>query len=528
MADDLTSTAELAAVLRQLLGPEGLADDTDTRELMSEDIWSRGHAADLVVRPASIEELCGAVAAAHQRGVPLNPRGAGMSYTNGYTPDRGGVGILDFGRLNRITEINTADMYITAEAGVTWKQLHDALKPRGMRTPFWGPLSGLTSTLGGGLSQNNAFFGAGTYGPTSDSVISLSVVLADGTLVRTGTGGTEGAKPFWRHYGPDLTGLFLGDAGAFGYKAEVTMRLIPAPEYEDWASFEFTSREACAKATADIARQGIACEIFGFDPNLTRVRLKRASLAADVKTLSNVVRQQGSLLKGLAEGARIAMAGRTFMAEDAWSLHFTVEGRSRAGVAEDVARLKSICIRFAGEEAENSIPKIIRANPFSPLNNMLGPAGERWVPVHGIVPMSEGPDTWGEIEAYFASLRSEFEKHGVETGYLVTTLSTNGFLIEPVFIWPEEIFRIHEASVDRDWLKKLQRFEANPEATEIVRKARQGVIDIFTRRGAAHFQIGRAYPFMNHRRGETGALLKRIKAAVDPGGTINPGALGLA
>ncbi len=527
MADDLTASVDLAGILRQMLGAGGVDEDPERRALYSQDIWSKGQTADFIVRPSSVEELSRVAAAAHRHGVALNPRGAGMSYTNGYTPDRPGVGIIDFSRLGRITEINTKDMYVTAEAGVTWKQLHDALKPLGVRTPFWGPLSGLTSTLGGGLSQNNAFFGAGTYGPTSDSVTCLTVVLADGTVVRTGTAGTMGGKPFWRHYGPDLAGLFLGDAGALGYKAEVTFRLIPAPEQEDWASFEFTSSAACAEAAADIARTGIACEVFGFDPQLTRVRLKRASLLSDVKALGNVIKGQGSLIKGLVEGAKVAAAGRSFLDAATWSLHFTVEGRSRAGIAEDMQRLKSICAGHGGQEAENSIPKIIRANPFGPLNNLLGPSGERWVPVHGIVAMSEGAAAWAEIENYFASLEPEFAAHGIETGFLVTTLSTNGFLIEPVFIWPEEIYRIHEASVEADWLKKMKRFAPNPAATALVARARRGVIDIFSRRGAAHFQIGRSYPYAAQRSPETLELIKRIKAAVDPAGTVNPGALGL-
>lgn len=527
MADNLPPHSDLPAILRQILGPDGVSEDIAMRTLYSQDIWSIGETAAFVVRPRSLDELSRTVGAAHERGVSLNPRGAGMSYTNGYTPDRKDVGIVDFSGLNRIVEINTGDMYVTAQTGVTWKQLHDALKPLGVRTPFWGPLSGLSSTLGGGLSQNNAFFGAGTYGPASDSVISLAVVLADGAVVRTGTAGTVGAKPFWRHHGPDLTGVFLGDAGALGYKAEVTLRLIPAPEHEDWASFEFTTRDACANATADVARTGLACEVFGFDPALTRVRLKRASLVSDAKTLGNVIMGQGSILKGLAEGARIAAAGRSFLDNGTWSLHVVVEGRSRPGVAEDIRRLKAICLGHGGQETENSIPKIIRSNPFSPLNNMLGPAGERWVPVHGIVPMSEGPATWGEIEDYFGSQQADFAAHGIETGYLVTTLSTNGYLIEPVFIWPEEIFPLHEASVEADWLKKMKRFPPNPEATALVKKARQGVIDIFASRGAAHFQIGRSYPYASHRSPEILALLESIKAAVDPAGRINPGALGL-
>lgn len=526
MPDDLKTASDISGVLKQQLGEAGLEDDQAMREFMSQDIWHKGDTADFVASPSSIEELQIAVRAAHERGISLNPRGGGYSYTKGYTPDREHVGILDMSRLTEIVEINTDDMYVTVQAGVTWAQLFEALKPLNVRTPFWGPLSGIGSTIGGGLSQNNAFFGAGKYGTTGDSVLSITVVLADGTLVRTGTAGTKNGKPFWRHYGPDLTGLFCGDAGTLGYKADITFRLIPLPKAEETASFEFESRDACAEAMARMMREDIACEIFGFDPNLTRVRLARASLVSDAKALTNVIRGQGSLLKGLREGAKVALAGRGFMDKVDYSLHLCVEGRSATGVKEDIQVLKAIAKNLGGKEIENSIPKIIRANPFGPMNNILGPQGERWVPIHGIVPTSEGAETWAEIEAGFEAIRAELDAHDILTGYLITSLGTTGFLIEPVFIWPEEIWPIHEHTVGDEWMKKIKRHAANPEATDIVKKGREIVLDVFTKHAGAHFQIGRTYPYREHRDEATWALLESIKAAVDAKGIINPGALG--
>ncbi|MEL6688315.1 MAG: FAD-binding oxidoreductase, partial [Pseudomonadota bacterium] len=275
--------------LTQILGTEGLSQEDKDRALFSEDIWAKGELADFVITPTTTEQLADAVRVAHRAKMPLNPRGGGMSYTKGYTPDRAGTAMLDLSKMDQILEINEKDMTVTVQAGVTWAELYQALAPKGLRTPFWGPLSGLTSTIGGGLSQNNAFFGAGAYGPSTDSVTSLTVVLADGTIVKTGTAASPKGKPFWRQYGPDLTGLFLADAGAFGYKAEATLRLMPLPTDEDHASFEFDGPEAWAEAMAEMGRLGFACELFGFDPNLQVVRMKRASLAADFKTLGNVV-----------------------------------------------------------------------------------------------------------------------------------------------------------------------------------------------------------------------------------------------
>lgn len=514
--------------LTQVLGADNVSTDADLRNLYSQDIWAKGTLADFVISPETTEQLSDAVKIASRKNIKLNPRGGGMSYTKGYAPNQEKTGMLDFSKMNAILEINTDDMYVTVQAGVTWQQLYEALKPLGYRTPFWGPLSGSQSTIGGGLSNNNAFFGAGTFGTSTESVTALTVVLADGTIVKTGTSGNKNAKPFYRHYGPDLTGLFLGDAGALAYKAEASLRLIPLPPSEGFASYEFDDVGNWVRALQDMGRLGLACELFSFDPNLQRVRMKRASLTADVKSLTNVVTQQkGGLLKGLKEGAKVALAGRGYMDDVAYSLHFMVEGHSEAEVDAKIKTLKGLAEEYGGTKIENSIPKIIRANPFGPLNNILGPQGERWVPIHGIVSMSDGQDCFADIENLFSSMEAEFEKHEITIGYLLTTLSTNGFLIEPVFIWPEEIWNIHETTVEASTLKRIKRFDKNPDATLCVEAARQGILDIFAKYGAAHFQIGRTYPYKDNREDSAWALLDNIKSLIDPSRTINSGSLGL-
>jgi len=512
----------------QVLGSNNCDSGLEQRELFSQDIWIKGETADFVISPTNTEQLAEAVALAAREKIALNPRGAGKSYTKGYTPDREKIGILDFSKMDKILEINQEDMYVTVQAGCSWKTLHEALSPLGLRTPFWGPLSGYVSTIGGGLSNNNAFFGSGTYGPSTDSVTSLTVVLADGSIVKTGTASMEGAKPFWRQYGPDLTGLFLSDAGSLGYKAEATLRLIPIPAAEGAVCFEYENVEDWVAAIRDIGKTGLSCELFGFDPNLTSVRLQRASLIADFKTLGNVISgQKGGLLKGLKEGAKVAFAGRRYVGDGTYPINAIVEGHSQAEVDAKLETLREIAKGHNGNEIENSIPKIIRANPFTPLNNILGPNGERWVPIHGIVSMGDALACQKDIMALFDSMQSEFETHKITTGYLLLTLNTNGFLIEPVFIWPEEIWPIHEITVDSATRKRIKRFKQNPDATPCVERARQGILDIFTKYGAAHFQIGRTYPYASTRSEEFAKLLDAIKSAVDPENRVNPGALGL-
>lgn len=519
---------DFAERLRQIVGTAHVRDDRETTTLFSQDIYSRAdETASIVVTPRSTAELSAVVGAATSAGRSVVARGSGMSYTGGYLPTEAGAVLVDMARMDRILEINEEDRFVTVEAGATWAAIYAVLKSKGLRTPFWGPLSGLVSTIGGGLSQGNAFFGAGLYGTTADSLVALKVVLADGSVLDTGSAGTIGGAPFFRHYGPDLAGLFCGDCGALGIKAEATLRLIPAPAAEGYASFAFTTREASAAAMSAIARDSIGAEIFGFDPNLQRVRLKRASLASDVRSLAAVVKGSKSFLDGVKQAARIAVAGRDFVEDAEYSVHVVCEGRSEAAVAADIDEARRRAREAGGREIENTIPKVVRAQPFTPLNNIVGPEGERWAPVHGIVPHSKAVAVWNAIEQLFAARADDLEREGVTTGFLTTTLSTHAFLIEPVFYWPSALDALHEATLEPQHRARMTGFEQNPAATALVHELRAAVARLFLAQGAAHFQIGKTYLYREGRTETAWRVLESMKAAVDPARRMNPGALGL-
>jgi FAD/FMN-containing dehydrogenase len=521
-------TEVLKGVLGQIVGTGHVSADLELRRLHSQDIWSVApQTVDLVVAPASLEELCGVVSAASEAGFAIAPRGAGMSYTSAYIPAAAHTVSLDMSRMDRILEVRPDDMVVTVEAGCPWSKLDAALAPLGLRTPFWGPMSGLTSTVGGGLSQLNAMFGAGHYGTSSESVVALTVVLADGRILRTGARGPEGAAPFYRHYGPDLAGLFCGDAGVFAVKAQITLRLMRRPAHEGYVSFAFATGKDLLGAMAEFARAGLASEMCAFDPGLTKVRMKRASLAADVKTLGAVIAKETSLGRGLVSAARIALGGRDFIEAESYSVHLICEGRSRAGVAEDLDAARAIAKAHAGREIENTIAKVIRANPFPPLNSILGPEGERWAPIHGIVSLSQAPVLFAQIEAMFAAMTPRFEDLGIYIGYLFTSLSTNALIIEPVFYWPEARHRLIETTVEPQHLAKLPSLAPNPEASAAVAEARRSVIEICASLGCGHFQIGRSYPYLESRDPASAGLLATLKDALDPAGALNPGGLGL-
>jgi FAD/FMN-containing dehydrogenase len=216
--------------LRSLLKPENVITDGDDLRFYSTDVYRRADIdAVLVIRPETTEELSNAVRICTAAGFAVVARGGGLSYTGGFLPTRAGTVIVDMQRLDKIVEINPVDMYVTVECGASWRQLYEKLKPLGLRTPYFGPMSGYASTVGGALSQGSIFLGSTQFGTSAESVLGLDVVIADGLVVTTGSaGGTENPGPFFRNYGPDLTGLFLHDAGALGIKARATLKLISA------------------------------------------------------------------------------------------------------------------------------------------------------------------------------------------------------------------------------------------------------------------------------------------------------------
>ena len=499
--------------------PDALITDVAECAFYAQDVFTKGPAPLAVFRPGNIDELAAGVSAAAAERLAIIPRGGGMSYTSGYVAPEAGALIVDMGRMARILKIDETDMTVTVEAGCAWGALYDVLKPQGLRTPLWGTLSGIKASMGGGVSQNGLFWGArgGTIAP---SALSYDVVLADGSVLRTG-------NEFLRPFGPDLTGIFGADAGAFGIKAHVTLPLVYDGEAFAYGSFAFDAPTQYCAAMSEIARRGLASESFGFDPFLQAQRMKRDSLSSDAKQLVGMMTSQGGFWKGLKEGAKVVAAGRNFLDEAKFSIHLICEGRQQAAVDDDMRRIEAIVARYGGTKVENTIPKILRANPFPPVNSMAGPDGERWAPVHGIVRHSKALETINAITAMFEANAAEMERLGVGAGYMFLTVGATGFLIEPCFYWPDEQWEIHRRSIGPGHFARLKGFPANAASRALVETLRQGVIDIFGQMGGMHFQIGRTYPLKNRSDPRGWTILEAIKASVDPDGRMNPGALGL-
>lgn len=512
--------------LRRVLGAARVVTDRSELEFHSQDVYRSGVLPAALIRPESTTQLSAALAAITPSGLPIVPRGGGMSYTDGYLPSRGQSIMIDMLAMRRVLTVDAEDGYVTVECGATWKDLFDALAPHGVRTPYYGPLSGLRSSIGGALSQGSMFLGSGRYGPVADSVIGLEVVLVDGTVLQLGSHANLNGEPFFRQVGPDTLGMFLSDCGALGVKTRATFRLVRPQTESRYLSFSFPRHEELFAAMAEVARADVVSEQFGFDPGLQAVRMKRASLREDVKALGKVITNSSSMLQGLKEGARVVMAGRNFLEEGQFSVHLSLDGRDAADADAKAAIVRRI-MAAGGTEVENTVPKVMRAQPFAELNSMLGPGGERWVPVHGTVPFSKAAEMYAACEAVFAQHAAPMQQLDIDRGYLVSTVGNAGTLIEPVLYWPDARLPFHERVLDAAYLAKLPRFPANPAAAEAVATIRAALAHCFMQHGAVSFQLGKFYPYQSGLAASSAAFLRQLKNLVDPAGRMNPGCLGL-
>ncbi|MGI9291812.1 MAG: FAD-binding oxidoreductase [Gammaproteobacteria bacterium] len=516
-------------VLDQLVGAVGeghvLTGDAD-REFYAMDVYNYREQPVAVVQPGSMDEVIELAKIAKEHQLAIVPRGGGASYTDAYLPTTPRSIMIDTSRMSRILEINEEDMYVTVEPGITWADMTAALNDKGLRTPFWGPFSGLAATVGGSMSQNSVSLGSGTHGISADSVTSFEVVLPGGEVIKTGSNACEKGGPFFRWYGPDLTGLFTGDAGVLGIKARISLRLIKNPTHKMACSFGFNTFEEMAAGAAAAAREGVASDNFGLDPKLQQGQLGSTDSAAKIEAAKAVFKTAQNPVDGFWKLIKMAIAGESFLKAFPYAMHFNVEGYSRAEVATKLSQIRKAAGQH-GKEIANTIPVVLMANPFIPLYPILGPRGQRWVPMHGIMPFSKLNAFHARLNKLYEEYAERMEQHSVEKAAMFTSISTNGFLYEPVFYWEDDRTPFHKRYLPQEYLDVLPEYPPNPEGRALVAEMKSRINDIFREFGATHMQIGKSYPYMRDRQANAGDLLKTIKKQLDPDGLMNPGGLGL-
>lgn len=214
-----------------------------------------------VLRPTSGKQLSGVVRLCNENRVPMTVRGAGTNLSGGTIPLPDGVVVLTNG-LNRILEINEADMYAVVQPGVVTAKFAAAAEARGLFYPP-DPGSQAVSTLGGNVAENAGGLRGLKYGVTADYVMGLQFFDVNGDPVKTGSKTVKCAT------GYNLTGLMVGSEGTLGVFNEITLKLIPLPAHRKAMMAVFDAVDKASETVAAIIANRIVPATLEFLDNFT-------------------------------------------------------------------------------------------------------------------------------------------------------------------------------------------------------------------------------------------------------------------
>ncbi|MEA5359590.1 FAD-linked oxidase C-terminal domain-containing protein [Amycolatopsis sp., V23-08] len=245
------SDEALVTRLRDLLGKSAVLTDSDVTASYSRDMMPLAPSGVplAVVLPENTEQVQAVVKACAAAKVPIVPRGAGSGLSGAANAIDGCV-VLALTKLNEIVEIDPGNRLAVVQPGVVNLDFRNAVEKHGLFYPP-DPSSYDWCTLGGNLSTNAGGLCCVKYGVTTDSVLGLEVVLADGEILRTGRRTVKGVA------GYDLARLFVGSEGTLGVITQATVQLKPLPQAPATFVAGFTTAEAAGEAVARVVREGL-------------------------------------------------------------------------------------------------------------------------------------------------------------------------------------------------------------------------------------------------------------------------------
>ncbi|KAL4415185.1 hypothetical protein CABS03_02392 [Colletotrichum abscissum] len=248
------------AQIRQELGDASVSTDEDDIEEHGYSEWSTSNSSvrpKAVVRPTSTQDVARIVKICSRYRIPMVPYGAGSSVEGNFSSTHPGV-CIDLSLMDKIVEFHPDDLDVTVQAGVNWTQLNESneLKASGLFLPL-DPSP--TAQIGGMIATNCSGTNAMRYGTMKDYVLSLTIVLADGSIIKTRR------RPRKTSAGYNLNGLFTGSEGTLGIITEATLKLAVVPSDYSVATATFLTVKDAADAASKMIRKGInlaACELM--------------------------------------------------------------------------------------------------------------------------------------------------------------------------------------------------------------------------------------------------------------------------
>jgi glycolate oxidase len=295
-------------LFRDIVGLEFVRTDEPTRSAYGLDALKRpsGRPADVVVLPANTQEVAAVMRVCHETRTAIVPRGGGTGYTGGAVPTHGGV-VLSLERMNRILDIDELNLLAVVEPHVITGDLQNAVERVGLFYPP-DPQSLRTSVIGGNVAECAGGPRAFKYGTTKQYVLGLEAVLPTGEIIETG------GKVVKNVVGYDLTHLLVGSEGTLAILTKIILRLIPKPPVQATLRATFpTVRDAVNAVTGLIRARVIpaALELIDGDSlNAVATHLNTRSLAPEGTGALLLLEVDGLAEQVAAEAGRVDRACR--------------------------------------------------------------------------------------------------------------------------------------------------------------------------------------------------------------------------
>jgi D-lactate dehydrogenase (cytochrome) len=246
-AEEIGLPKEFVNSLKKLLG-DRFTVDKQTREVFGKDqSFNKCVSPQAVVTPQSTQEVSEIVKLCNQYEISIVPFGSGTSLEGHIQALHGGI-TINFQQMNQIVQLHKADMDIVVQPGLTYTDLNAAINSQGLFFPLDpGPGASIGGMVGTSCSGTNAV----RYGTMKENIISLTAVLPDGSIVKTGN------RPKKSSAGYDLTHLFVGAEGTLGVVTEITLRLHKIPDSKTISVCEFPTIGDAANAAMETIQRGI-------------------------------------------------------------------------------------------------------------------------------------------------------------------------------------------------------------------------------------------------------------------------------
>ena len=238
--------------LAVICGKDNVSTDPEDLKAHSGSDWSsytiKAHEKPFaIVYPATTDEISKIMQMCHKRKLPVTAVAGGTSLEGHFAPTKGGI-CIDMGRMDQILQTHTTDLDVIVQPAVGWEDLNEHLAEYGLFfPPDPGPGAKIGGMVGTGCSGTNAF----RYGTMREWVVSLTVVLADGTVIKTRQ------RPRKSSAGYDLTKMFIGSEGTLGIVTEATLKVTVKPKDQSVAVATFPDVHSAAECVSKVVGEGV-------------------------------------------------------------------------------------------------------------------------------------------------------------------------------------------------------------------------------------------------------------------------------